>query len=148
MVRTPAAAAALLGGSATLRHRVRTYLDVHDAITRGIPGSTLAVLLKQVQALPEHEVLNAIGVSARSARRHRRHAREALNAGQSGRVWTFAEVLARATAVFGGQGAAERWLATPAIGLEGRRPIDLLSSPVGVGLVEQLLGRIALGVYS
>jgi uncharacterized protein (DUF2384 family) len=32
--------------------------------------------------------------------------------------------------------------------LDDRRPADLLSSPVGVEMVEQLLGRLEHGVYT
>jgi putative toxin-antitoxin system antitoxin component (TIGR02293 family) len=36
----------------------------------------------------------------------------------------------------------------PAIALDRRRPVDLLSSPAGTELVEQLLGRMEYGVYT
>lgn len=58
------------------------------------------------------------------------------------------EVLAKATDVMGNQVLAEQWLITPAIALDRRRPIDLLSSPAGVEAVEQLLGRLQYGVYT
>jgi putative toxin-antitoxin system antitoxin component (TIGR02293 family) len=61
---------------------------------------------------------------------------------------TLTEILARATSAFGSQAAAEQWLAQPAIGLDGRRPIDVLATPAGVELVEDLLGRIKYGVYT
>jgi len=50
--------------------------------------------------------------------------------------------------VFGDQAAAENWLAKPAMALDERRPVDLLSSPAGVEMVEQLLGRLEYGVYT
>jgi putative toxin-antitoxin system antitoxin component (TIGR02293 family) len=40
------------------------------------------------------------------------------------------------------------WLERPALGLEQRRPIDLLSTTAGVKLVEDLLGRLEYGVYT
>jgi putative toxin-antitoxin system antitoxin component (TIGR02293 family) len=61
---------------------------------------------------------------------------------------TFAEILAKATAVFGSQAEAERWLERPAIGLEQRRLIDLLTTPAGVRIVEEFLGRLEYGVYT
>jgi putative toxin-antitoxin system antitoxin component (TIGR02293 family) len=66
---------------------------------------------------------------------------------QSGTTWKFAEILAKATDAFGSQEAAETWLETPAIGLDQRRPIDLLSTPAGVELVEDYLVRLGYGVY-
>jgi putative toxin-antitoxin system antitoxin component (TIGR02293 family) len=48
----------------------------------------------------------------------------------------------------GSQEAAEQWLERPAIGLDQRRPIDLLSTPAGVELVETFLERLEYGVYT
>jgi putative toxin-antitoxin system antitoxin component (TIGR02293 family) len=68
--------------------------------------------------------------------------------GKTRRTLKFAEILAAATDVFGSREEAKRWLETPAIGLDQRRPIDLLATPEGVEIVEQYLGRIAHGVYT
>jgi putative toxin-antitoxin system antitoxin component (TIGR02293 family) len=59
-----------------------------------------------------------------------------------------AEILARATTLFGSQAAAEQWLEQPAIGLDQRRPIDLITTPAGLELVEDCLGRIEYGVHT
>jgi putative toxin-antitoxin system antitoxin component (TIGR02293 family) len=59
-----------------------------------------------------------------------------------------AEILTRATTLFGSQAAAEQWLERPAIGLDQRRPIDLMTTPAGLELVEDFLGRIEYGVYT
>lgn len=67
---------------------------------------------------------------------------------QSGEACKFAEILTKATELFGDQEAAEAWLSTPAIGLEQRRPVDLLATPVGVRQVEDLLVRMDYGVYT
>lgn len=50
--------------------------------------------------------------------------------------------------MFGSQEEAEQWLERPAIGLDQRRPIDLLATPAGIELVEQYLTRLAYGVYA
>ena len=71
-----------------------------------------------------------------------------LSQEQSGRTWKFAEILAKATDVFGSQEEAEQWLERPAIGLDQRRPIDLLATPAGIELIEQYLTRLAYGVYA
>jgi putative toxin-antitoxin system antitoxin component (TIGR02293 family) len=60
----------------------------------------------------------------------------------------FATILAKATEVFGSQEAAKRWLIEPAIGLDRKRPIDLLSTPTGAEMVEKFLGRLEYGVYT
>jgi hypothetical protein len=48
----------------------------------------------------------------------------------------FAEILARATAVPGSRNEADQWLERPAVGLDQRRPIDLLATPAGVEIVQ------------
>lgn len=142
------AAAEFLGGSAAIRRTVKTEFDVHDVLLNGLPSAALSHLLEQVIELDPEDVLKAVGVSARTVQRRSHRPREALSVEQSSRTWKFAELLAKATRVFGDQVAAEQWLASPAFALGERRPIDLLSTAVGAGLVEQLLGRIEHGVYS
>jgi putative toxin-antitoxin system antitoxin component (TIGR02293 family) len=58
------------------------------------------------------------------------------------------QLLRRAIVVFCDRSSAELWLLEPALALDGRRPIDLLSTPVGINAVIQLLGRIQHGVYT
>jgi putative toxin-antitoxin system antitoxin component (TIGR02293 family) len=58
-----------------------------------------------------------------------------------------AAISAKAVEVFGSKEDAEQWLRSPAMGLDGRRPIDLLESPEGKQLVEEFLGRLEFGVY-
>lgn len=60
----------------------------------------------------------------------------------------FSEIVTRATTLLGSQTAAEQWLEQPAIGLDQRRPIDLMTTPSGLELVEDYLGRIEYGVYT
>jgi len=59
-----------------------------------------------------------------------------------------AEILAKATAVLGSKEDAEQWLEKPAIGLDQRKPMDLLATPAGVEMVEDYLGRLEYGVYT
>ena len=67
---------------------------------------------------------------------------------EDGKIRRFAEVVALATEVFGTQGAAERWLERPVMALDRERPIDLLATPAGTQMVENLLGRLQYGVYT
>lgn len=87
-------------------------------------------------------------MSLRTYQRRKDAPAKPLSQEQSGRAWKFAEILTKATAVFGSQAEAERWLESPAIGLDQRRPLDLLSTPAGVELVEDHLARLEYGVYA
>lgn len=101
-----------------------------------------------IARLKPDDVSRAVGVSLRTVQRRTNAPRSRLSQDQSGRTWKFAEILAKATDVFGDQTEAENWLTRPAMALDDRRPADLLSSPVGVEMVEQLLGRLEHGVYT
>ncbi|MDQ2803328.1 MAG: DUF2384 domain-containing protein, partial [Pseudomonadota bacterium] len=90
----------------------------------------------------------AIGMSLRTFQRRRGAPTKPLSQEQSGRIWKFAEILAKATAVLGSQEEAQQWLERPAIGLDQRCPIDLLATPAGVEIVEDFLERIEYGVYA
>ncbi|MFD2232909.1 antitoxin Xre/MbcA/ParS toxin-binding domain-containing protein [Phaeospirillum tilakii] len=49
--------------------------------------------------------------------------------------------------LLGGREEAERWLEQPALGLDRRRPIELLATPAGTQLVEDYLTRLEYGVH-
>jgi putative toxin-antitoxin system antitoxin component (TIGR02293 family) len=57
-------------------------------------------------------------------------------------------VRAQATALFGSETAAGDWLNRPAIGLDQRRPVELLETAEGVREVQDLLTRIEHGVHT
>ena len=123
-------------------------IEIHEFISKGLPGEMLITLAKKVQFIAPADVSNALGVSVRTLQRRSHAPKSPLSKEQSGRAWKFAEILATATEVFGSQSEAEQWMIAPAIALDQRRPIDLLGSPVGLELVEQLLGRIEHGIYT
>jgi len=138
----------LLGGKHLLKKSITSKLDAHEVILKGIPGGALVHMLSHVKAMSPADVTRAVGVSLRTVQRRSGSPQKPLSQEQSGRAWKFAEVLSVATEVFGSQAEAEKWLIAPAMALDRRRPIDLLSSPAVVELVEQLLGRLEHGVYT
>jgi putative toxin-antitoxin system antitoxin component (TIGR02293 family) len=148
VAETPQGGAAdLLGGTALLKRKVRSRLDVHDVLEHGIPSGAFNFLLSRVKVLEPDAVRKAVGLSVRTVQRRNQTPRKPLSPEQSGRAWKFAEVLAQATDVLGGQDAAEQWLNTPALAFERRRPVELLSTAVGAEMVERLLTQIDHGVY-
>jgi putative toxin-antitoxin system antitoxin component (TIGR02293 family) len=138
-----------LGGKTTFKGGFSSPLNVHEEILEGFPGVALTTLVERVDLLKRPEFFErALGVSVRTFQRRKGEAvARALSPEQSGRIWKFAEILAKATDIFGSQEEAERWLKRPAIGLDDHRPIDLLSTPAGVELVEAHLERMEFGVY-
>jgi putative toxin-antitoxin system antitoxin component (TIGR02293 family) len=139
--------AALLGGRRVLKHRLGSPLDAHQMLLAGLPGEALTYMERSLKFLDAAAFEKAIGMSVRTVQRRKADPSQALNTEQSNRTWKFAEILAKASEVFGGQRDAEEWLSEPAIGLDGRKPIDLLATAAGTELVEVYLGQIEYGVY-
>ena len=137
-----------LGGPRVLHRKIVSDKDAHDLVLQGIPAAAMVKLFAAVLTLSTDLVLDAIGVSGRSYARRKAAPRTRLPVDESERLWRFAEILAHATRVFGSQAEAENWLNRPAIGLEQRKPIDLLRTHPGVRLVEDYLTRIEHGVYA
>ena len=140
---------ALLGGRRTLRRHVRSRLEAHDLLQAGLTGHALKHLVDDVGILRDQDGLEkAIGISLRTYQRRKDALDKPLSLEQSGRTWKFAEILGRATDLLGSQAEAEAWLERPAMALDLRRPIDLLSTPAGVETLEQHLTRLKYGVYT
>ena len=139
----------LLGGARMLPRHVTNALEAHELLLSGLPGHALGHLVARLTILGEADFLeSAIGMSVRTYQRRKDAPSKPLSLAQSGRVWMFAEVLTTAIDVLGSQEDAEQWLKRPAIGLDWHRPVDLLSTPVGVELVEDYLRQLQYGVYA
>lgn len=137
----------LLGGVGILGRKLQGPLDAHEMLIEGLPGRVSNHLADKLAVVRGPLLEKAVGMSLRTLQRHKENPAKRLSREQSGRIWKFAEILARATAALGSLDTAEEWLERPAIGLNQRCPIDLLTTPAGVELVEDLLGRIEHGVY-
>jgi putative toxin-antitoxin system antitoxin component (TIGR02293 family) len=138
----------LLGGSPVLRYAPKNTLEAHELLAKGLPARALTCLIDNLVIIePGSSLEHALGMSWRTFQRRKIAPKKPLSLDQSGRTWKFAEILAKATSVFGSQEEAEQWLEQPAVGLEQRRPLDLLSTPAGVELVDRFLNRLEYGVY-
>ncbi|MEO1310193.1 MAG: antitoxin Xre/MbcA/ParS toxin-binding domain-containing protein [Pseudomonadota bacterium] len=140
----------LLGGPEMIGVEVRTALDAHDLISKGLQVGALNHLVMQVRLLRGGGDLleAAVGMSLRTLQRRRDELQKPLNIEQSGRTWKFAEVLGRAEELLGSRESAEEWMKKPQMGLDRRRPIDLLSTPAGVEALEDHLTRLEYGAYA
>lgn len=114
-------------------------------------------MVRQVHRPPRHAHLRfgLCGLYAHNCPMSRRHPRrtsptqpepESSPSGVCGD--RLAEVRALAADVLGSADAADEWLHVEALGLEFRKPIDLLDEPGGVEAVMTLLQRMTYGVYS
>lgn len=130
------------------RLKLHSRIDVHERIEEGFPRVVMIHLVDGFSFLKLDESFRALNVSARTWHRIKAEPSARLDKDQSSRVWNLAEVLAKAEEVLGSREDAEQWLAAPAIGLNSRRPIDLMGTPQGAELVKTLLDQMAHGVYA
>lgn len=143
---TTSAIAEILGGKKVLGRAVTRSADLAQLVREGIPVQALAVLAQRT-GLRQADVSARFGIPQRTlTRRLAQHSR--LTAAESDRTVRLAHIYASAIETLGDEDKASAWLKTPNRALRGGRPLDQLDTDPGVREVEDVLGRIAYGVYS
>lgn len=131
--------------------RIHSPIDLHERIFKGLPRSTAVYLVSNLHEIKLDESMRVLNISSRTWHRIKGDKAELskpLDVDQSARLWSMAEILAKAEEVLGTREEAEQWLSRPAIGLDSRRPIDLMATPQGADLVKTLLEQMEHGVYA
>lgn len=121
----------------------------HDAVMKGVSGRVLTRIWESTRGtLSTDDILKAIGVSARTAHRIKTDPDKPLDARTTDGIYRLESVRAMAEEVLGSEEAANEWLNAEAMGLEFRKPIDLVSTSPGAEAVKTLLQRMKYGVYA
>ena len=123
-------------------------LQAHDFVTAGIPVSDVTEFLDALRIIDHDAFYKVIGISPRTLQRRAASKAQTLDSNASDRALRLVSVTEQAIETLGSQETAERWLSTPAMGLDQRKPLDLLRSTEGTELVKTLLTRMEYGVYS
>lgn len=140
------AIAQALGGRKVLGKAVRKPDDLAQLVRKGLPALSVSSLADKLQ-VRNSIVGQKLGIPQRTlTRRLSRSSR--LTPAESDRTVRMARVYANAVEMIGDQQKAISWLGTPNRALGGDRPLDLLDTDLGARMVEDILGRIAYGVYS
>jgi putative toxin-antitoxin system antitoxin component (TIGR02293 family) len=141
-----AAIAEVLGGRKVLGKAVRKPDDLAELVRKGLPARSIMPLAKKL-ACSNQILSRVLSIPQRTmTRRLSQGAR--LTAAESDRTVRLARVYAAAVEMIGDGDKAVQWLRAPNRALGGAPPMDLLSTDVGAREVEDVLGRIAYGVYS
>ena len=140
------AVAEALGGRKVLGKSVKNPDDLADLVRKGLPASSLTALAEHL-GLGSTILSRKLGIPQRTLSR-RLSRRSRLSATESDRAARLARVFAIAVEMIGEEEKAVEWLRTPNRALGGERPLDLLDTDVGAREVEDVLGRIAYGVFS
>lgn len=136
----------VLGGEAVLGRPVKKSGALAELVREGLPVKALLLLAERLD-MRQAEISEKIGIPKRTlTRRLTQHSR--LTAAESDRAVRLAQVYSTAAETLGDGDKAAAWLKTPNRALRGGRPLDQLDTDPGVREVEDLLGRIAYGVYS
>jgi putative toxin-antitoxin system antitoxin component (TIGR02293 family) len=143
---TSTSIAEALGGKKVLGRSIKSFAELADLIRKGLPSGSLTVLGEKLD-LKNAALSKKLGIPQRTlTRRLSRHSR--LTAAESDRTVRLARVYATAVEMIGNISKAAEWLRTPNRALGGEIPIDQLDTDLGTKEVENILGRIAYGVYS
>jgi putative toxin-antitoxin system antitoxin component (TIGR02293 family) len=140
------AIAEVLGGRRVLGKAIRKPDDLAQLVRRGLPASSVTALAEKLH-LGNNVLSRKLGIPQRTLTR-RLSQRALLTSAESDRTVRMARVYASAVEMIGDQEKAILWLGTPNRALGGERPLDRLDNDLGARMVEDILGRIAYGVYS
>ena len=147
IARSPAKVKKSAWSQAELRPEM-AGLIAHDLVTKGLSVAAARQMMGAFNVITEAQIYKVLGISAKTMQRRSMSAAKTLDPNASDRALRLVCVTRQAIDVLGSQQAAERWLESPAIGLERRKPIDLLQSTEGTEMVKTLLTRMDYGVYA
>jgi len=146
MTSAASAIAEVLGGRRVLGKAVKKPDDLAELVRKGLPASSVKVLAERLD-VGNMVLSQKLGIPQRTLTR-RLSQGSRLTAAESDRTVRLARVYARAVEMIGDEEKAVEWFRTPNRALGGERPLDQLDTDVGAREVEDILGRIAYGVYS
>jgi len=140
------AIAEILGGRKVLRKAIRNPDDLARLARKGLPAGSLTALAERLHV--SNRILSRkLGIPQRTLTRRLSQA-SLLTPAESDRTVRMARVYTSAVEMIGDEQKAIEWLSTPNRALGGERPLDQLDTDMGARTVEDILGRIAFGVYS
>jgi putative toxin-antitoxin system antitoxin component (TIGR02293 family) len=140
------AIAEVLGGRKVLGKVITKPGDLARLVRKGLPASSVTALAEKLD-LGNSDLSRRLGIPQRTLTR-RLSQRSRLTASESDRTVRLARVYAHAVEMIGEEKKAVEWLHKPNRALGGERPLDQLDTDLGARTVEDILGRIAYGVYS
>ncbi len=136
----------ILGGRKVFGRTINKSDDLARFIRKGLPAGSVTSLAERLHVA--NAVLSRkLGIPQRTLTRRLSEA-SLLTPAESDRIARMARVYANAVEMIGDEEKAIAWLNTPNRALGGEKPLDQLDTDMGTRTVEDILGRIAYGVYS
>ena len=134
----------LMGGSRTLKRRVRTLHDLHEIVAEGLPKTSVRALLSRLSEHYPVELQPLRDFIAPPATLKRRRTR--LSPAESQRLERLARIVAMAEQVWHETTAAAEFLTRRHRALGGKTPLQMATTDLGVRQVEELLASIEYGL--
>ena len=134
-----------LGGNKVLKEPGRRYGTLIDHVRDGLPYAAVEAVAGRFE-IPRDDLVRILHLPLRTLARRKKE--RVLHPDESDRLLRLGRIAAMAEEVLGTGEKAAGWLRDPNKALGGLRPLDRLDTDLGVQQVEQILGRIAHGVYS
>jgi putative toxin-antitoxin system antitoxin component (TIGR02293 family) len=135
----------VLGGKSVLKANVRSAAQLTETIRSGLPYASLEALISKLQ-LPKSGAAAALNLPERTLARRRKEKR--LSPAESDRVLRLARLFSHATNVLESEENAATWFSQPNRAIGSKTPLSLIDTEVGAREVEDVLWRIAHGIFS
>ena len=113
-------------------------------IKQGLPVSSLTRLSKQL-GVPEKRLLVVANIPQRTRTRRKKEGR--FKRDEAERVLRLARLYEQAMKVFKRKESVQQWFQSSVKGLGGKTPLEFADTEPGAQEVEDMLGRIADGVF-
>lgn len=136
---------AILGGKKFMPEEPVSSFDFLAAAIHGITKESV-MNLADLMDVPMKDMAVLLNVSYKTLGRKRRT--DSLDSLVSSLSIEIANTLANGLALFEDAAAMNRWLQKENRALNGKKPIELMSSPTGIKLVNSVLIRMEEGVYT
>ncbi|MGD0737627.1 MAG: antitoxin Xre/MbcA/ParS toxin-binding domain-containing protein [Terracidiphilus sp.] len=136
----------VLGGAKIFSHPIQKSDDLVAQVRAGLPADTV-LMLADTLSMHRSQVARRLNIPPRTLSR-RLATKSRLTHDESDRTLRMAKVVALANEVLGAEDKASRWMSKPNRALGGKIPFDLLDTEIGARAVEEILLRIAYGIYS
>lgn len=133
-----------LGGRRALRANVENLEALRLRLRQGLPYGVLAALTSTYD-IDLKSLAVVLHIPARTLARRRLQRR--FRPDESDRLFRVARIAALAEESLGGRDRAARWLKRPNRALGNAVPLHHLDTELGARQVEDILGRIAHGIY-
>jgi putative toxin-antitoxin system antitoxin component (TIGR02293 family) len=135
----------LLGGKLFSPSMPETALEFYDVVNNGIPKVSVDILA-EVMEIPMTKMAHLLNLSYKTLTR--KNKKDLLDPIVSSHTYEMTDVIAKGLEVFEDGEKLKRWLHKENRALKGKKPFDLLNTPTGIRLINQVLGRLEEGIYS